>query len=515
MEMPTAVHPRDLTTAGRLRTTVAVLVAVFAFGPGNALGADATPQLTLVPTSITIGDSRPQKVVAILHNPAERRLRARLRWTNELGARVRVRGGNQRQARLAPGAEHAWTVLVTAGRGARPGILVFRANGAMGRAGRVSVASLELKAPPAPKLDDVTVETKTTLESLDEKHPGVVYLLVTNKSGAPIRILSVKGDGPTEATFTTPELPIEVSNRQTSSLPITVSVADRVKKGKYLLLFDLGLASKGPPTEKVHLVTTHQAQIGIPAESEVLTLLGLPSLLLVPGVLILAVATLLWRIPRPRPAGTSSNPPVEEKSIQFWVIAITFSILMAIVYPRLGGNDYLESYSLEDVVRVWFWSLVAGGVLYLVALVVAHVYAIAVAWSVTRRTPSADDQPVDLLRKLARQKLGLTRERYAFGSGTGTPIHDGYFVGSGAGEPTPWFSPPIVITLRPNAPDGDQLTRRLRLEESPSKLAELLELSDEYLDVAYEPNGGPTTPYTHDKASLGPPTDRSPMIRVQ
>jgi hypothetical protein len=500
----------------RLCQCAAILAGAGLVTSADARAADAsTPKLTLVPDSVAISDGPPKQILAILHNPQGKALNARLRWTNRSHAVIRVIGGNTRRAFLAPGSEHAWTVLIATPADTTAGTVLFRANGRSAGAHRISVANLKLNSPAPPTLDDVKVEIKTALESLDVRHPGVVYLLVANDSGAPIKINSITGSGPDEVTFDNPKLPVEVPNRHTSSLPITVSAAERVRKGKYLLLFDLGLVSEHAPTDTIHKVITHQAQIGIPGEADVLTLLGIPSLLLIPGVLMLVVLILLWRIPLPRPAGVSPNLPFEEKTIRFWVIAVTLSILMAGIYPHLpGGVDYLDRYSLADVIGVWFASLFIGALLYVVALVIAHIYERVAKWLLRRRTPSATDRPTDLLRKLGRQGLDLRRERYEF-TRNSDAHYIGYVVQPRNGEASLWFSPPLVVTVEPGTPNGGELIETLRAEDDPSALAEILNNNPNALRIRYEPSGGPAGPYRKESASLGPHNDTSRMLRVE
>src|SRR5262245_28237900 len=121
---------------GRRLVVAAVLLGALAAPDAQAAATD----LTLTPASIEAGGAKPLEVVAVLRNSTTRPLRARLTWTNELGAVIRVRGGNARPAVLAPGGDYAWTVLVRAGAKARSGTIVFLATGVAGGARPGAVA---------------------------------------------------------------------------------------------------------------------------------------------------------------------------------------------------------------------------------------------------------------------------------------------------------------------------------------------------------------------------------------
>ena len=124
---------------------------------------------------------------------------------------------------------------------------------------------------------------------------------------------------------------------------------------------------------------------------------------------------LLWRFVAPR-----TEFPLKVKTAEFWLVAITLSLLTALTYPVVTGwrgvsRNYLEGYGLSDVVWVWFASVVFATVAYFVVAGGINLCARIVkwyrSWEARQRTPSAKDTPITVLRKLHKQNLGISRDR--------------------------------------------------------------------------------------------------------
>ena len=147
---------------------------------------------------------------------------------------------------------------------------------------------------------------------------------------------------------------------------------------------------------KANVIAQQQFEVGILGESDLLTALGLPSFLILPGFLMIVTFQML----RKRGSGellvlkNATNP-------HLWIGAITLSGVMAFVYPYattlrwLGGvsRNYLIGYGLGDIVRVWLGSIFIGMLAWL--LVEAFIFM----WHYLLK-PAPTDKPARLLRKL-------------------------------------------------------------------------------------------------------------------
>jgi hypothetical protein len=146
--------------------------------------------------------------------------------------------------------------------------------------------------------------------------------------------------------------------QQSRAVPITVTAGNAVQPGKHLLLFEIDLEQvKYGYAWTETLIATQAFTIGILGESEILTAIGVPSFLLLPGFLIVVSFRMLWTGVPPK-----RRLDLDPKSADFWLIAILLSLGAAFLYPLLTGwlgqpRNYLEGYGLRDIVNVWFGSV--------------------------------------------------------------------------------------------------------------------------------------------------------------
>jgi hypothetical protein len=465
-------------------------------------------QLEVVPTTVSGGQAA--DVLVVLRNRTPTTLR-QLR----LSAIPPVRLGNDAKVRmLRAGSDHSWVVRIPAR--VAPGSFVFRVE-TRGPAGpRSAHATLEVKPPPVAKLSEVaTIDAKTTLVSLDSKHPGEIFLLVTNISEQNLRVVKIVPRGPEFVAFEPPKGEALVTPRQTRIFPIEVSAAERVRPGKYLLLFEVHLAWGAKSANRARVVSSHEAQIGVPLEGTVMTALGLPSFLVVPGVLIVLMIAILWGLLGSlRPAGATGTFPFEEKSLRFWLVAISLSIAMALLYPLApGGHDYLDSYGLADVVTVWFVSLVIGVAAYIVVLVGAHAYARINRWWIERSSFRTTDEPINVLRKVARGPGQLELPRYQFANGGKN--YYAYAVESPHEKAAVWLTPPIRIRVNDDVPvaDAQALLRQLRAAGGPGELADRLSSHRHSLTIAFDDSGAQRGPFTKARNEL-PAPDQGRLVQI-
>src|SRR5262249_30879588 len=159
----------------------------------------------------------------------------------------------------------------------------------------------------------------STLESLSGSDNGDLNVAITNKTVRAIRV-GIKPDGPQFIEFFPQERKdLSIDPLRTEIVRFTVSARGRVKPGKQLLIFNVKLETD---RGKRDFLVTREVTVGVLGESDVLKLLGVPSLLLLPGFLFMSSYLLLWRWKLLR-LDSNTTPPVEEKSSGFWLLSIT------------------------------------------------------------------------------------------------------------------------------------------------------------------------------------------------
>lgn len=506
------VARRALALAAVAAASLIVLDAAHASG-------GAPLRVEVAPKKLETEVAQPKNILLVASNASDSPItQVHLTWFTNGAAKVHLGRSQTPRLRTLPAhTDRSWALRVAPARAGAPNGTVFfriayRVGKRSARTRRIAMVPLEVKVGSQSVGDVVSASLKTSLEALDEQHPGTVYLIVTNKSSHPVRLLSIDETGPDSVEFddTTPRA---IPARRQISIDVGVHAKNRVEPGKHLLVFDLEFSWGSSKAPRVgHLIETTTTQVGVLGESAVLTLLGVPSFLLLPGFLVLAVVAIGWRLRRPTPA--SNDFPFGVKDPEFWVVAVTLSIALALLWPRVGGHSYLRTYGLRDVISLWLVSLLIGAALY------GLIFSGSIGLH-TARTPRSTDDQVAVLRKLAWQRLGLERQRFRFGDGAG--IYWGYLVQRRDGMDSLWLAPPISVTVRDpgqNAgPDAAEkaaaLLKQLQDERSPWQLAKLLKQHRSGLDIAWERGGGPGQPYMKKKEEMANEENAQRIVSVQ
>jgi hypothetical protein len=101
-----------------------------------------------------------------------------------------------------------------------------------------------------------------------------------------------------------------------------------------------------------------------------LTALGIPSLLLLPGFLIIVAAFGTYRVST-KQANISIGSNLSALSAEGLLLAITCSLATLWIYPfiPLIGRNYLAGYSLADISSLWGFSIITGVTIGLIGFV--------------------------------------------------------------------------------------------------------------------------------------------------
>jgi len=338
-----------------------------------------------------------------------------------------------------------WTVRIKDIDKARvPGAVQFEAAFAVEGKPQRLYASVKLQAPTAAdKAIEVTVQG--AFDAITESRPGVGYVLVTNNLDVPVEIKSVDiKQIPVRQVNSLDALRVEpahfsVPARSSANAEITLEAAGRVTPGKQPLVFDVlaGWTQGGHSYER-HLMVPKDATVGVFFESEVLKALGVPSFLLLPGCLFIFTMQLLLTLGLYGMNRHSKPPELPVTSPGFWIIAITYSGVFAVIYTWATHVDYLTHYGSRDLLNVWLLSITIGFVVY-------SLISFGTARSRRLRVPSSRDDQIDTLLKMGRRGVGIHANRVKFKikeveltAFLIETIEDG--------QPKVWVAPPILAT---------------------------------------------------------------------
>ncbi len=428
--------------------------------------------------------------------------------------------------RLDPRADLAWKLqLYNDGQDPTSGTIYVeikyksQVQGGSQAVPRVAFASFKVKSQDIAELAEVHVNT--TLESLEHEHPGRVYIVVTNKSNQSIKVEDILPAGPDFIAFDSyfetrknqqkdqkKEQELTLSPRQTRAFQIDVKADKKVQSGNHLLVFTIQL--EWGDGQKRNLVATQNVKVGVLGESVLLQLLGVPSFLVLPGFLVLVMWGLLWTMGLRKSKFDTGQFPLQfsqqPANPQFWVVAITFSILILAVYIWFYP-DFLRIYGLNDIVLIWLVSAIVLGVGGYLLIANLRIYYLR------QQTPSETDEPIDILEKLDRQELGVFLDTVNVNvkPGDTTQTRSAFLLQESRDDRvTSWVGPGILVTFKPGTDQQvkDRIAEQIKHKRNARALAMLLKegLKKKVLEVAWKPlDGSPdaiSSPYEVKTADI-------------
>jgi hypothetical protein len=210
-------------------------------------------------------------------------------------------------------------------------------------------------------------------------------------------------------------LPSVIAPGISTSAPVHVK-SKRVIPGTYPFILRIDARFQNPPGPWEMLTVQSKVTLGVPGASEAMQFLGIPSLLLLPGALI--ILTYMTLLPF-----FTGGPEIDWKRPGLLLGAVILSFASAWLYPRATSQfgtsrDYLRGYDLEDIIYLWSSSIGTGA---LAALTVA-----GTQWGKNKikaclaerarkneefNNPLTTDGPLEILQKLLRNKKGLRLQR--------------------------------------------------------------------------------------------------------
>jgi hypothetical protein len=439
--------------------------------------------IEVTPAFVELSPDKQAEALIIARNTMTQTLHnIRLSWFANVPVSVTVAATPSTD--LPPTGTAAWTLLVSS-NSTDPvsGTVHLRVDYArLGESGDVpgmALGTLVVTSPKIETADQVAqVRAESVLTSLMEYRPGAVYLIVTNLADVPIQVTQVLTAGPDFVRFKLPSPGVTLAPRETRTLVVDVEATGTVRPGKHLIVLETVVRwERGGRTYSGSIVTTRQLDIGVVGETEILTLLGVPSFLILPGFLMTMTLGWLWKNVKPK------QDFLKVKEAEFWFLSITLSLLTVYAYPAITRalhvpRDYLQGYGLIDIVWVWLGSIVTTAVAYaVVALLIVAGKSGYNIW-MRRQTPVKGDTPISILDKLHRQKLTIRRPRASM-TVDGKPVIVFLLQPPREGASEVWVSPSILVhTAQDNASSEDQVLfngiEEARISENAQALADLL-----------------------------------------
>lgn len=405
------------------RMLAAVIVVVLL--AQNAIQAES-PEITLkiIPTVVKLPPNNPVEALVVVSNHTSELIQE-LQLTPFSNADVKLGITPPQRNYLQPRGSLVWTANITKTKeDSAAGSIHFQLNykwnpnAASEAVPGVAVGTLEIQDCQPEAIEKiVTVRTETTLDLVQEKRKGRVFLIVSNISGDPITIKRIRVDKPwfirvnkpilDKQGFVKPQLDHILAPQESHAFPFIVTAGNAVQPGKHLLLFEVYMEQvKYNHTWKGTLIAVHKFNVGVLGETEILTVIGVPSFLLLPGFLILVTFRILWTYVKPK-----TPIRLEVKSAEFWTISIFVSLIAAIIYPIITKRNYLESYGLRDVMSVWLGSCGVGAASWVFCIGGAKIMEIMVRTLRANYIPSEEDTADQVLHKLSRNNMSLKLEQ--------------------------------------------------------------------------------------------------------
>ena len=126
-------------------------------------------------------------------------------------------------------------------------------------------------------------------------------------------------------------------------------------------------SSEGGAPALRSFIVSQPVDVDVPGEPAILTVAGIPVFFLLPGMLLLLTIGLCWSLEeRWWPAPDRDRFPFKGSEPNFWLVSVIISLLIAILPWLFRKRWYFTRYGLQDVAWLWFASILAGIVCYVV-----------------------------------------------------------------------------------------------------------------------------------------------------
>jgi hypothetical protein len=139
---------------------------------------------------------------------------------------------------------------------------------------------------------------------------------------------------------------------------LDVGARETLRPGATPLLMEIELATRiGGEVQKDQVLANDTVELRIRGLSDVLKVLGVPTMFLLPGVLILGAFSL---------TGPDEGKRLAPNGLAFWILAVSFSLPLSLAYSAISSalgraRALTQGFNLADVAWIWTLSLILGG----------------------------------------------------------------------------------------------------------------------------------------------------------
>lgn len=483
---------------------------------GAAKAAEEPVQLVLTPNEVALGAGESAQAVLLVKAGTAALADIELHPTDMAGLQVRPSAGGEEGWKVGcieAGSSRSIELTLqrdakgAGGTGVVPLRLTYRplsgsacvgaeATERGGSARSDHVVGLTVSDSGAPKMSGLAeIEVKSGIQLIeDRRHGGLAYVVVTNSTSHPLQITGVRcfapyfltvsggGDKRPEAGFwivraflawwgneegqaetatsdcgTGLRLPKTLEAGSSRALPFQIT-AEVVEPGQHTVAWEVDLQwLRGDIMQQGSMVADKTFNVGVLGESTILQLFAWPSILVLPGALMLQTFLTLRKRVWP---GKESDIKAAETSTkaEFWLYAVPLSLLTGILYPWLTGKlgdprDFMVVHGLDDIVNLWFGSMfaavIAWALFYGGQEISKRTYLEIRNWQERRNFPQPSDKPLKVLDKLRRTDRPDLMAEFAEVTHGGSTLRGLVIVDTGAAGV--WVAPPIVVGCRDTA----------------------------------------------------------------
>jgi hypothetical protein len=395
----------------------------------------------------------------------------------------------------------AWKVSISPSATGRPtGKIYFRADYQIKESDGqlvpgIIMTTLDIQERVPDTIDKVvTASLETGIENFQDQQARQVFVVVKNISNVPMTVTGIHAWSPPDITPTVENLGpgLRLEPQQSNPFMMTLTASDAIQSGKHLLVVRVDAEwDKAGQHTKGSIVLNKDFTVSVFGESAILQATTIPSVMLLPGFLL--VATLIMLV---RWSWKKTILDLDFKKPEFYVIAITISLVIIAFYPQITGplltvlyrrpmssRNYLQSYGFNDILLLWLGAVVLGVLIWVIGSAgfwlfqwgFNHVKAFLDKREREKQmalVPFPKDSPLITLRKIANNQGGsdLQQAHYPLGDQASSV----FILPSGFPEPDKvWVAPRIRLQWRK---DNDSLKDELdRLLSQPRSMRELVE----------------------------------------
>ncbi|NNJ11632.1 hypothetical protein EKD04_014955 [Chloroflexales bacterium ZM16-3] len=425
-------HPQRHNIILQFILLIVLLFALnsFLLSTPTVLAQQEPVSLEIKPEAIQLPIPVTTPILLVIHNRTPNPIQQiSLSWYTEANINITVNEPVRLES-LAGQGDHVWTIAVSEPRSGerRSGSIQWRvdynttetADGVTRSIPKIALATAAVTLAQPTTIEQIAqVEVQTSLTSISEQVGGYIFVVATNKLDVPITLDKLVVNRPRWIESEPSDAQgIVIEPRGVVTIPFYIRGAETVQPGKNKILFEAHFQwEQGGRQQIGAMVVSHEVEIGVLGESIIVDLLAIPSLLVLPGFLIMLTLKSLWQ-----------NGKTEEErkkfpkttDAEFWLVALTLSGIMAFLYPHVteyagwGRRDYLTGYGITDIALVWIISIIFAILVYTIIFgsysLGRRAWTLYQEWINHQRTPTETDRPIELLRKLHRQHLSYERE---------------------------------------------------------------------------------------------------------